>query len=267
MSVNGASTIFVLTFWIIIVLCNDSKWDSKYWPPLWPKIVFTISLPPPQNLRQWSVHNCWSCILCNQRAIQPCQYISIVLATVLGKNAKDNIATTSWKWVSTERQRFLVLHHGSSKGCAMALTHNQCLSLPYGQKYYWRYHYYLLKMSVNGMWIIFGLASWILWVLWNWVNPWSPYQPSWWAKMLVLISHPPRKNERTCSVNGFCGVSVRYTAKNCIALFLNWVINGESIQFVFVYNVPDMHAMSHISDFSLPVAVESILKKQLRTLL
>jgi len=35
----------------------------------------------------------------------------------------------------------------------------------------------------------------------------------------------------------------------CIALFLNWVLHGQSFQYVLWYNFRNMHAMSHRSDF------------------
>jgi len=35
----------------------------------------------------------------------------------------------------------------------------------------------------------------------------------------------------------------------CIALFLNWVLHGQSSQYVLVYNFTNMYAMSHRSDF------------------
>jgi len=35
---------------------------------------------------------------------------------------------------------------------------------------------------------------------------------------------------------------------NCIQLFLNWVLHGQSLQYVLVDNFTNMHAMSHRSD-------------------
>jgi hypothetical protein len=42
---------------------------------------------------------------------------------------------------------------------ATAFSHNHNIGGHYGQKCYRRYHYYLLKMSVNGVSTIFGIAS------------------------------------------------------------------------------------------------------------
>jgi len=43
--------------------------------------------------------------------------------------------------------------------------------------------------------------------------------------------------------------SERYTAINCIMLFLNGVLRGQSLQSVLVFNFTNMHAMSYWSDY------------------
>jgi len=48
-----------------------------------------------QNKCQHTVNNFWSCILDNQRAMQPGQPIIEVSAAFMGKNAADDIASTS----------------------------------------------------------------------------------------------------------------------------------------------------------------------------
>jgi len=68
------------------------------------------------------------------------------------------------------------------------------------------------------------------------------------AKMLVMISHPPPKIERPLSINNSCGGLQCYIAMNCIVLFLNPVLHGQSLQSVLVYNFTNMHAMSYRSD-------------------
>ena len=83
----------------------------------------------------------------------------------------------------------------------------------------------------------------------------------------MRILPPPPNNEWQHSINSFCGGSVSYTATNCIALFLNWVFNGQSFQYVFVYNFPNMNAMSHRSYLFLLIALETIFENQLSTLL
>jgi len=51
------------------------------------------------------------------------------------------------------------------------------------------------------------------------------------------------------SVNSYRGGSISYTVTNYISLFLNWVFNSQSFQYVFVYNFTNMYAMSHQSYF------------------
>jgi len=65
--------------------------------------------------------------------------------------------------------------------------------------------------------------------------------------MLLTVSQPPPKKERQQSVNSFRVGSVSYTASNSTPLFLNWVTNGQSFQYVFVLHLTNMHAMSHRS--------------------
>jgi len=60
-------------------------------------MLVTISLPPPKNLRQWSVKDFWSHIMDNPRALQRHTPIIIILAAFLGKNVSADIATTSKK--------------------------------------------------------------------------------------------------------------------------------------------------------------------------
>jgi len=146
-----------------------------------------------------------------------------------------------------EHQRFWVLHHGHSKRCALTLTHNQCIGRLYVQKCSWWYRNHLLKMNLNRPSTIFGLAFWTIWGLRKGVNPWLTDPPPLWAKMLLTISLPPPTIERPLSVKIFCGGSVSYTAMNCIALLQHWVLQGQSFQFVLVYNFTNMHAMSHRS--------------------
>jgi len=69
------------------------------------------------------------------------------------------------------------------------------------------------------------------------------------AKMLVMISHPPPTIEHPQSINNFCGGSERYTAMQCIVLFLHQVLPSQSLQSVLVYNFTHMHAISYRSDF------------------
>jgi len=64
-----------------------------------------------------------------------------------------------------------------------------------------------------------------------------------------MISHLPPPIDRPQSVNNSDGGSGSYTALMCIVLFLNWVLCGQSFQYVRVYNFTNMHAMSHRSDF------------------
>jgi len=69
--------------------------------------------------------------------------------------------------------------------------------------------------------------------------------------MLVTISKTPPANEHQWSINSCCSGSVSYPAMNYTTLFLDWVINSQSCQYVSVFHFTNMHAMSHRSDFIL----------------
>jgi len=60
--------------------------------------------------RQQSVNDFGYCILYNPRALLWQISIIIVLAAVLSKSDRDMVTAWLWKWTSTERQRFCVLH-------------------------------------------------------------------------------------------------------------------------------------------------------------
>ena len=73
----------------------------------------------------------------------------------MGKDASDDIITTSSKWASMECQQFLVLHPGQSEGYGKVLTHNRLIGYLYGQKCYWRYRIHLLQLSAHRVSTIF----------------------------------------------------------------------------------------------------------------
>jgi len=58
-----------------------------------------------------------------------------------------------------ERESFMALHPGITKGCAAALTNNQTIGCHSRQKFLQQHHYYVLKQSLNGASTIFALAS------------------------------------------------------------------------------------------------------------
>ena len=58
-------------------------------------MLVRISLLPPENERQRNLNVFWPCILDNQTAMQQRSPIIVLLATLMGKNATDDIATVS----------------------------------------------------------------------------------------------------------------------------------------------------------------------------
>jgi len=104
------------------------------------------------------------------------------------------------------------------------------------------------QRCVNGASTILDPASWIISQQCNADNPQWTYRQPWLATILVMISHPAPTMESTHSVNSFCGASERYTAMNCIVLFLWWVLCGQSLQSVVVYNFTNLHLICYRSE-------------------
>ena len=59
--------------------------------------------------RQQSINHFGCCILGNLSGDWLRPFLNEVLATFVGKRARDTLPAPFWKWVSTERQRFLVV--------------------------------------------------------------------------------------------------------------------------------------------------------------
>jgi len=113
-SVNGASIIFGIASWLIRqpVSCGQS-WRNC-WPPLSEKPIAIPSLPHFENKRQWSVNDCWCCILGNLGGNRLQTVINEVLAVFIVKWDSDMLPAPASKWASTERHWLLALHHGQS---------------------------------------------------------------------------------------------------------------------------------------------------------
>jgi len=77
----------------------------------------------------------------NPRALLQHRPIINLLATILPKWDRDMVTTPVWKWASTVRQRFCVMHLVWSKGCATAFIENRSIGILYRQYHVCRYCY------------------------------------------------------------------------------------------------------------------------------
>jgi len=115
--------------------------------------------------RQWSVKDFQSFTSDNQSAALLRHSNVHILAGVISKRAIVMLVAASQNCVSTEHQRLLDSHLGKSNGYAVTSTHNRTDGHLSRQKHLCKYHYYVLKMSINGASKIDGLASLdILWL-------------------------------------------------------------------------------------------------------
>jgi len=82
-----------------------------------------------------------------------------VLAAVPCKCDRDMVTAPVWKWASTERQRFHVLHLVWSKGCATAFIQNRSIGSLYRQYRVCRYRYTSKWVSTECQHSINGASS------------------------------------------------------------------------------------------------------------
>jgi len=104
---------------------------------------------------------------------------------------------------------------------------------------------------INGASSIFGLTTSLHLGLCMDIDYWSIYCPSLCAKILVTILLLSASKDLTAEWQQFICGSASYTATNCLASFLNWVFNGQSFQYILVYNITTMHAMNYRPFFYL----------------
>jgi len=100
-----------------------------------------LSINRASTERQQSINNLGCCILYVSRAVLRHLPIINVLAAFVRKRERDMVTAPIWKWESTERQRFCVLHHVSSTGCATAFIHNRSIGRLYRQNLQCRRHF------------------------------------------------------------------------------------------------------------------------------
>jgi len=102
-----------------------------YWLAFQAQERATLSLPHSEYEHQWSVNNFWSYKSGNSEAIWSLLCIIKVLAAYIGKRDRATFSAPSWKWASTEHERFLAFHHCSSKRDASVIVYIPCSdSLP-----------------------------------------------------------------------------------------------------------------------------------------
>jgi hypothetical protein len=70
------------------------------------------SLPYHGNEGQRSVKDIWLSVLGNDTSERVYSVIKEFLAAFIGKTECNTLHAPSWKWVSMERQRLVVMYHG-----------------------------------------------------------------------------------------------------------------------------------------------------------
>jgi len=116
-----ASPFFGHAPWAIRTLIGCSQSFRNYWPPLYVKQIVIPCLPLLHNDHQWSINDCWSCIVGYLGGDRLLTVINEVLASSIGQSQWEMLLAISWKWAATEHERVLPFHHGYSQ-CNMAIT-------------------------------------------------------------------------------------------------------------------------------------------------
>ena len=111
-SLNGASTMFSFSPWVIYVPIGCRHPFVRYWQPWLRKTTVTCSLPHPENERQRMVNDFYHHILSNLCSDWLQRSIYQILAAFTGKNYSAMLPATSWKWASPEHQQFVTSHFG-----------------------------------------------------------------------------------------------------------------------------------------------------------
>jgi len=68
---------------------------SILWLPWWTNLAYSRALPHPENDRQWSVNNFWSCIFGNMSGAWVQASIKMDMAAFIGRYVQDIPATAS----------------------------------------------------------------------------------------------------------------------------------------------------------------------------
>jgi len=111
------------------------------------------------NEGQWSVNDLWLCKYGNYTVIWLLLSMTNVLAAFIDKRDSNTITAPFREWVSTERQRFVVLWPLSSHRDLVAVMHNRCIASFCSQKRQQHCHRPILRMSVNAASTICGFVS------------------------------------------------------------------------------------------------------------
>jgi hypothetical protein len=116
-------------------LNRENRWYRHCFAWQWASTARQHRINMASTEHQPSVKNLGYCILYDSRAVRWHLPIMNVLAAFGGKREGDMVTSPVWKWTSTVRQRFWVLHHVSSKGWATAVIHNISIGRLYRQNH------------------------------------------------------------------------------------------------------------------------------------
>ena len=162
MRVNGASTICSLVCTVIEKLPGRCYPQPMYWQHSLAKQCTTWSLSYSENKRQYSGNDFSLRILSKLSGEWLPPFLIEVLAAFRVKNNTNTLSVPSWNWALMECQWLLVLDLLYSKCCKVVVIHRWCHGCLVIWNNAWHVYYPIMKLSVNGVSTIFGLAYWVI---------------------------------------------------------------------------------------------------------
>jgi len=107
---------------------------------------------------EWSINDFWTSKWDNWKASGMLLFITHVLAALIGKRKSDTDTAQCWKSESTEWLWFVVLYVCYLGSDLLAVMDNQSIGSLHSRNRKWHGNSPILKMSVNGASMIFGLV-------------------------------------------------------------------------------------------------------------
>ena len=206
MGVNGVSTIFSLSSWVIYVLIGCRHPFIRYWLSLLGKTTATCSLPQPQDERQRSINNLLPRILGHLCSDWLRRTNNHIMAAFTGNNYSGMLPAACWEWAATEHQQFLASHLGLSMFQLVVDIHLSDIGCLYWEQLQRHARSRTLRLSVHRVSTMFICEYWVIYFPIGYRHPFIKYWQPLLAKTTVTCSLPHPENEHQQSVNRISGI-------------------------------------------------------------
>jgi len=162
MCVSWASIMFSFGSWVIYIRIGCRHPFVRYWQLSLGKTTATCSLLHPENERQQCVNDFHPRIMGNLCSDWLQRSIYQRMAAFTGENYSGMLPAASWRWVSTERQRFIAWHPGELMFRFVVDIQSSNIGCLYWKEPKWHAPCRILRMSVNAGSMIVNFESWVI---------------------------------------------------------------------------------------------------------